>query len=77
MTISGAHFRIFMALLLAVQAGARNVFVSLWYGTFFMQHRLPDQDLNENDEIGSISDVLNMGSSPRSMYYVLYWHRLS
>ena len=80
MPILGVHFRIFMALLLAVQASARNVLVSLWYCTFSYSavfDSLPGQDSNENDEFGGTFDVHDIGSNPPPIYYVLYLHRLS
>ena len=67
MPILGDHFGIFKVILLAVQANARNVLVSLWYCTFSCSavfDRMPGQHSDENDGFGSISDVLNMGSSP-------------
>ena len=71
----GGHFWIFMALLLVFQASARNELVSRWYCTFSYRaifDKLTGPDSNENDEFGSISDVLNMGSSPPPMHHVLY-----
>ena len=55
-----------MVILVAAQASVRKVLVSPWYCVFppsAVFGRLPGQESNENDEFGSISDVLYMGST--------------
>ncbi len=78
--ILGGHFRIFMVLLVAVQASAIHVVVSPWYSIFPQNAvfgRLAGQESAENGEFGSISDALCMGSTLSPMHRVLYWYRLS
>ena len=68
MLILGGHFGIFMVLLVAVQANARNVLVSPWYSQSAVFGRLAGQKSDENGEFGSISHVHYMGSTLSPMH---------